>query len=217
MNILIYGDSNTCGYMPNVNGYSKNAKQSFYDNKDVWWFELTKENKVVVNALCGRAINNEHPVFENRNASKTIQKDIGGIRPDLTILMLGTNDLKSLYGESAQNVVNNLKNLIERMEDITYSKEFLVISPPQIVEGTAVTDKHYVGACAKSVELDFLCRHMCRKCGYHFVSGLNLEVGEDGEHLTKNGHKELSKRVCKKVLEIKKTNLQQSKERVQSL
>lgn len=210
MNILIYGDSNTCGYKPNINGYSKNATPTFFAKEDVWWYELQKNNNIIVNALCGRAINHEHPIFENRNAMKTVLEDVMGITPDLTIVMLGTNDLKSIYGESAKSIASNLEILINKIKDITSCKNFLVISPPKIKEGNEITNKHYLGAEAKSVELDACYENLCKKCGYSFVSASSLEVGEDGEHLTKNGHKNLSQSVLQKVSEIKKEKQEMS-------
>ena len=204
MKIFIYGDSNTCGYEPNINGYQKNAKQSFYDEDVVWWHSLTKNNTVLVNALCGRGINNKNPWLENRNAMQTVQKDICGINPDLIIVMLGTNDLKGIYKEDAKSVAYNMECLIEKLKNISKCACFLVISPPKILENNELTRKYYLGAEDKSVKLDLLYKKLCEKHGYNFVSGLNLEVGEDGEHLTKNGHQQLSQKVLQKVNENKK-------------
>ena len=35
MKILCYGDSNTWGYVPNINGYSKNATMHQYNEKGI--------------------------------------------------------------------------------------------------------------------------------------------------------------------------------------
>ena len=69
MKIFIYGDSNTWGYVPNINGYSKNAVAKRYNVTDIWWYPLTKTNDVKVNGLCGRAINNDNPWLKGRNAT----------------------------------------------------------------------------------------------------------------------------------------------------
>ena len=45
MNILIYGDSNTWGQVPDINGYSKDAVAKQYPQTDLWWFAMSKENK----------------------------------------------------------------------------------------------------------------------------------------------------------------------------
>ena len=48
MKILCYGDSNTWGYVPNINGYSKDAVMKQYDARDCWWFPLMQGNEVIV-------------------------------------------------------------------------------------------------------------------------------------------------------------------------
>ena len=50
MKILCYGDSNTWGYIPNVNGYSKNATTQQYSEKDCWWHGLKKDIEEVIQA-----------------------------------------------------------------------------------------------------------------------------------------------------------------------
>ena len=104
MNILIYGDSNAWGYVPNINGYSKIAIPNKYDVKDIWWYPLLKDNSVIVDGLCGRAISNENPWLPGRNAMETIGDDLKLVDPDLIILQLGTNDLKSIYKMSALEI-----------------------------------------------------------------------------------------------------------------
>ena len=46
---------------------------------------------------------------------------------------------------------------------------------------------------------DELYKKMAVENGYIFVSGADLEVGEDGEHLTIHGHKMLSNKVNEAV------------------
>lgn len=194
MNIYIYGDSNTWGYVPNVNGYSKDATASQYDKRDIWWFNLTKNHKVIVNGLCGRAINNENPWLEGRNAFRTLDKDFENINADLIIVQLGTNDCKSKYCLTAQEIVCQMAHLLKRIQ-IKSTGRILLISPAKIKSGNKVTDKYYVGAENKSQQLDKLYCDLANENDYFFVSGLDLETGEDGEHLTRESHSILGYRV----------------------
>ena len=194
MNILIYGDSNTWGQIPDINGYCKDAIAKQYDKKDLWWFPLTKDNDVVVNGVPGRAIANDNPWLEGRNASTTIEQDILGLSPELVIVGLGTNDCKNRYNLSAQDIADELEILISFIVEQTGAK-IMIVSPPTIKEGNKITDKFYVGGEKKSQELNKTYLSLAKKNEYMFVSGTDLEVGEDGEHLTRHSHHRLGERV----------------------
>ena len=75
MKILCYGDSNTWGYIPNINGYSKDAVMQQYNEQDCWWYPLMQGHEVIVDGLCGRCISHENKWLKNRNASETILND----------------------------------------------------------------------------------------------------------------------------------------------
>ena len=191
MKILCYGDSNTWGYIPNINGYSKDAVMKQYDAQDCWWYSLMKGNEVIVDGLCGRCIAHENKWLKNRNASITIFNDLKDYKDlDLIIVQLGTNDCKSEYGDTALQITQNLNKLLNIIKSQT-TAQILVISPATIKEDNKITQKYYIGAYSKSIKLDELYRDMTQMNNYIFISGKDLEIGEDGEHLTLNGHKQL--------------------------
>lgn len=201
MKILCYGDSNTWGYVPNVDGYSKDAVMRKYEAQDCWWYPLMRDNEVVVDGLCGRCIAHENKWLKNRNASLTIVDDIKNYNDlDLIIIQLGTNDCKSEYGDSADNICDNLEQLLACIKGQT-NAEIIIISPSCIREDTKITQKYYIGALEKSRALDKGYQELAEKTGCGFVSGVKLEVGEDGEHLTKSGHQKLGEMVASFVME----------------
>jgi len=202
MRILCYGDSNTWGYVPNINGYSKDAIMKHYDEKDCWWYHLKQDNDVFINGSCGRCVCHENKWLSNRNADKTINKDLqlfGDL--DLIIVQLGTNDCKSEYDASPFYITERLEKLLNKMKNIT-NAQILFISPAIIREDNKITQKYYVGAQKKSADLDNLYKLMAQRNGFIFVSGKDLEVGEDGEHLTLKGHRVLGERIALIVKEI---------------
>ena len=205
MKIFVYGDSNTWGQVPNINGYSKDAVAKQYDSQDLWWFPLTKENEVTVNGVPGRAIANDNPWLEGRNASITIENDIWGLSPELVIVGLGTNDCKNRYNLSAQDIADELEILVSFIAEQTGAK-IMIVSPPTIKEGNKITDKFYIGGEKKSQELNSTYKKLAQKHGFLFVSGTDLEVGEDGEHMTRYSHHRLGSRV---MAELEKANLNQ--------
>lgn len=191
MKILCYGDSNTWGYIPNINGYSKDAVMMQYDAQDCWWYALMQENEIIIDGLCGRCIAHENRWLKNRNASATILNDLKNHKDlDLIIVQLGTNDCKSEYGDSAIKITQNLNKLLKIIQSQT-NTQIVVISPAVIREDNKITQKYYIGAQEKSIELDSLYKNMAQTNNYAFISGKNLEIGEDGEHLTKDAHKQL--------------------------
>ena len=198
--ILCYGDSNTWGQIPNINGYSKDAVAKQYPLEQMWWFPLTKNNNVSVNGVPGRAIANDNPWLEGRNASKTIEADISGLSADLVIIQLGTNDCKTKYGLSAKQITEQLEVLACFIQEKTGAK-IMIMSPATIIEGNKITDKFYAGGQQKSKDLNKTYKDLAKKHGFMFVSGTDLEVGEDGEHLTAYSHHRLGSRV---VAELEK-------------
>lgn len=214
MNIFIYGDSNTAGYIPNDEGYSKDAVPEYFKKSDLWWAGLEKENFVVVNALCGRAVCHENKWLEKRNSSVTFEDDLKVSFSDEVIkiedvdafiIMLGTNDLKTMYNSSVLEVVGGIDNLIKRFKQFNPGAEVVIVSPPQIKEGTKVTSLYYSGASLKVAGLNYQLHRYCMAKGYSIVSGSSAEVGEDGEHLTIEGHKLLGDRVFQAVNNINKS------------
>lgn len=203
MKIFIYGDSNTWGQVPNDKAYSKNAVQKRYSKEQIWWFPISQNNYVVVNGLPGRAVCNDSPWFDDRNATKTVDKDVPNEKFDLAIVMLGTNDCKTIYNSPAHVVAKDLFNLVDKIRDKTDAK-MLVVGPPRIVAGTNVTDKYYIGGTSKSIALDYFYRVNAKASNTDFISALGAEIGEDGEHLTAHGHKEIGKLVSNYVYEFKK-------------
>lgn len=200
MKIFVYGDSNTFGQKPNLNGYSKNAKIEMYEKNDIWWAELKDE--VCVNGLSGRAVCSDSFWFEGRNASKTIENDLKNVDADVFVVFLGVNDLKSDYHLTAEQITNEMQKLLEKIEQ-KFNSKIILIGPPTIKEGNVITDKYYVGAQQKSKELNDLYCSLAKKKGFSFVLGTDLEVGEDGEHLTKKGHKILGQKVENEIQKIK--------------
>ena len=204
MRILCYGDSNTWGWVPNINGYSKSAIISQYAKEDCWWHTLTKNNEVFLNGLPGRCISHENRWVKNSNAIVTIEDDLKNYTNiDLVIVLLGTNDCKSEYDSSAEEITKSLQMLLKKIKETTNS-QMVVISPAIIREDTKITRKYYIGAESKSNELDYLYNELSKQEGYLFISGKDLEIGEDGEHFTKEGHKKLGDRVESLVANLTK-------------
>lgn len=189
MNIYIYGDSNTWGYIPTLNAYcgDDNLTPRYEENKR-WWYSL-KDYIVDVNGINGRTVNNDHPTLEKRNAIKTFYNDVIIENINLVIIMLGTNDLKDCYKLKVDDIVINLDKLA-KMFIKQYKSKIMLICPP-LIFNTIVTEEKYSNGIEKIEELDSKLKEYCKKENYLFASAISCEVGVDGEHLTEEGHKKL--------------------------
>lgn len=195
MKILCYGDSNTWGYVPNVDGYFKGAIIKQYNKQDCWWFGLKAHNKVFVDGLCGRSIANENRWLKNRNSLNTIVDDLKQYNNlNLVIVQLGTNDCKTEYNNTPKQITNNLQKLLIVIKEKT-NAQIAIISPAIIKEDNILAQKYYLGAQNKSKQLNKFYKKLAQANGYIFISGSNLDVGEDGEHLTLLGHKQLREKL----------------------
>lgn len=195
-NILIYGDSNTWGYIPTLDPYSGNDKtQPRYDKEDMWWYDLYLKYNCYINGNNGRTFGFDHLLFEGKNAIKTIDDDINDIeKVDLCIIMLGTNDLKIAYNASIGDIVNNMDIIINKIKN-RFNCEFIIVCPPHIISNTPITKINYKDGEKLIDSLGLAYKEYASKFGYKFMSAVGCEIGIDGEHLTKNGHMELKRRI----------------------
>ena len=107
-----------------------------------------------------------------------------------------------MYQNSAKTIANNLLQLVVNIKQRT-NAQIVLISPARIIENTPITQKYYMGANEKTRQIDKLLKKIADDNGFLFISGKHLDIGEDGEHLTPLGHKQLSEKVSSvmKILE----------------
>ena len=217
MNILVYGDSNSAGLMPNEDNYKKSTKLNYYPKNKLWWFGLAENNNVVCDALVGRAINEENPWLANRNATITFVSDFTKDKAqlkiedfDIIILMLGSNDCKTIYNKTAEQISSSLENLIKIIRANSKAK-IILIAPPQLKSGTKIVDKHYINGPQKTQKLTKLYAKLAKNNDFEIISALNCDIGIDGEHLTETGHTQLKTLVSNLIKQNNYNNLIRNK------
>ena len=107
--ILCFGDSNTWGYIPNTNYLRFSEEERF---PKVLQKILGSNFEIIEEGLNSRTLVSEdtRPNKQGRNGSSYLIPCLDSHDPlDLVILMLGTNELKEVFQNSAQQIGNLLE------------------------------------------------------------------------------------------------------------
>lgn len=143
--ILCYGDSHVWGAMPGVFD-TKTMLAGRFEKQQRWTTImqdiLGEQYDVVTDCLNGRTtlVDEMTPGRPFRNGLTLLPRSLEMHYPvDVVVLMLGTNDLKLQYNQSAQAITANMKQLInvikvsQRGPDASVPK-ILLMAPPPIIK-----------------------------------------------------------------------------------
>lgn len=152
--IVCYGDSNTYGYNPE-NG------MRFEEN--VRWTgqlkELLKDYFNVIEEGCnGRTTDRDDPLEEWKNGRTHLKACLNSHKPiDLVLIMLGSNDLKTQFHTSAEEIALGAEKLVVDTKEFLLQKQgfspvILLISP------ILIGDEIRKGPFANSFDETAICR-----------------------------------------------------------
>ena len=202
--ILCYGDSNTWGYIPGTDHERYGT--------DERWTRLLQASlgngfEVIEEGLNSRTLfsDDNRPGKEGRNGFAYLKPCMDTHdKFDYIVLMLGTNELKHKFGNSASDIVNMLNRYVEFIfsykSQIDHTTPKLIISGGPIANEDTSFGRHedkFKGAHQKSIELNNLLEDYCNKNNIPFVNNNDLSVGVDGIHFTKESHKKLAEKLTK--------------------
>lgn len=199
MNILCFGDSNTYGYIPGGAGR--------FDRRTRWTGRLQKllgeGYHIIEEGLNGRTTVFEDVTCPGRCGLDVIETLVELYSPlDLLVIMLGTNDCKTQFGVSPEQIAKGLDQILEKaVASSSDAFKILLISPVPMKEEAAFPemisdfDKNSV---AMSCELAMEYEKVAGKYGCAFLDASKVtEVSEiDGVHLEAGGHEALAKAVA---------------------
>lgn len=131
-NILCFGDSNTWGYNPDTKerypwGIRWTSKlQEKLEDKDI---------NIIEQGLCGRTTVFEDISRPNRRGVDTL-KNIFEEKADVdsVILMLGTNDCKTYYGNSEAEIAHGVEECLDQVLRFVDPENILLVSPIHLGE-----------------------------------------------------------------------------------
>ena len=203
--ILCYGDSNTWGYISGTD-------HQRYGEDERWTKVLAKklgENfEIIEEGLNSRTLisNDNRPEREGRNGYEYLLPCLDSHDPiDLVIIMLGTNELKTTYNKSIEEIGDIfekyfVKTILNRKSQFQNKyPELLIVAPPLAKDDGK---GKYEGALEKSERFNEIYGEIAEDNDCYFIDNSLLETGIDGVHLTKESHNLLAEKLYNKIMEI---------------
>ena len=234
--ILCYGDSNTYGYDPKTGlRYPRTIRwpghlQEILDDKSAYdamrsylvgMMELEDqlpcpcgESFTVIEEGCnGRTTVADDPVEGWKNGLDYIMPCLNTHKPvDVVIMMLGTNDLKEVFHQTADEIAKNAGVLVDAIKECTQEKQgfvpkIILVSPPHIGEGMAdsvFSASFSTRAIGESALFAKNYKEVADDKGCIFFDAASyIEPSEeDSLHLTEDAHITLAEKLAEVVLDV---------------
>jgi lysophospholipase L1-like esterase len=216
--IMIYGDSNSWGWIPVAEGFPSSRYAEDKRWPGILRAQLGDGYEVVDEALSGRTTNLDDPTVLNvvgagLNGAEYLSAALASHLPlDLVIIMLGTNDLKAMYDRSPFGIALGAGELIDIVQSIEGgvgteypNPRVLLLAPPPL--GTLspeVFEELFDGGVEKSQQLGVTFDHIAQAAGVEFLdlSKVTSTDGVDGIHFTEEGQRKIGMAVADKVKAI---------------
>jgi lysophospholipase L1-like esterase len=192
--ILCFGDSNTWGSDPT----HKHAGKRRFSYSDRWPGVLANllgiQYELIENGLSGRTTCHDDP--EEGGGKNGYQAISQLLEQDnnfqLVIIMLGTNDLKTKFHQSAKKIVISMEQILIKIRKVSQAK-VLLIAPIRAREIKQYRDA-FSGAAQKSQdlaeELGILANH--HNIAFIDAGAVAQASDDDGIHMTADQHEKLA-------------------------
>lgn len=201
--ILCYGDSNTWGAVPiTVERYPADIRWP-----GVLQNTLGNGYEVINEGLCGRTFVAHNPEKPRHTGITHLDSILRSQRPfDLMTIMLGTNDVKTIYNLTAKDIGDHLEQTVEfiknKLKDFGPLPKVIIICPPAIVvPNTGDLEATMIPGVEISKELPDLFKKIAEKNNFSFINAgdfISLE-NTDGYHLDTEDHHKLGIKVVEEV------------------
>ncbi|MEH6451494.1 MAG: SGNH/GDSL hydrolase family protein [Psychromonas sp.] len=199
--ILCFGDSNTWGYSP--------VLERRYNESERWTMllqsQLVSKYHIIEEGLNSRTTVFEDPFEAGKKGLDYLLPCIESHHPELVIIMLGTNDLKSRYNVTASDISKGAARLVELVQNFNHDfmekpPEVLLIAPPHVLE--LDNDKEgWDGAQAKSKQFAHYYELRSKELGCHFLDASNFiqPCEKEGIHWHADQHQKLAAKLSKLI------------------
>lgn len=208
--IICFGDSNTHGSCPMAHLEDRRRLEREVRWPGVLAGKLAEHWHVIEEGHPGRTTVHDDPLEgAHKNGFPALLTILETHRPvDLIAVMLGTNDLKSRFAVTGQDIARSVEKLViaARLSASGPGGEppqVLIIAPPPILE-TGCLGAMFAGGAAKSAEFSSCYAEVAERQNCAF-----LDAGEiisssriDGIHWEVDTHRRLATAIAAKVAEI---------------
>lgn len=205
--ILCYGDSNTWGYPPGGGARFR---------ADIRWpgilqHRLGKKFIVFEDGLSGRTTRLDDPHKADANSRRTMIPSLRHFAPlDLVVLVLGTNDLKARFDQSALSIAGGIEQLCRDISGAKVGRdrgvpEILIVAPPPIAHLTSESRDEFDGAVEKSMRLAHYFSETASRLNHHFVDAAKYISANrmDPIHWDSSAHQAFGVMMAEKVMAIR--------------
>ncbi len=203
-NVLAFGDSNTWGLIPGTR-----ERYSWGER----WTSLVQERsekvRIIENGLCGRTTVFEDQLRPFRKGADVLPFVIECNYPiDAAIIMLGTNDCKTVFKANSHVIGKGLERCIEELEKYLSPDRILIVSPIKLGSTVFHQDKDpefNEESVVTSIELKNEYRKIAIRRGNQFLAASDYADPSniDEEHMDEEGHERLSKAIISKLEEMR--------------
>ncbi len=203
--ILAFGDSNTWGLVPG------SKPQERYPWGVRWTSILQEKNsglRIAEEGLCGRTTVFEDGLRPGRNAASSLDPMLESHYPiDGAILMLGTNDCKTLYNASAYVIGKGIERCLDILEKYVAPEKILLVSPINLGDDVWHPEKDPefdANSVSTSRELKEVYRGIAKRRGTAFLAASDYVSASDvdDEHMDEDGHRVFADVVSKELEKI---------------
>lgn len=187
---MCYGDSNTYGYDP------RSCLGERYPESVRWTALLQSQGWEVFNA--GQ---NGRSIPQSSREIELLLQTIRRREPDITTVMLGTNDLLQDPGISASDCGSRMEHFLKILFKQGSSCRFLLVAPPPITLGAWVDDPKLVES-SRRLGKDYQEAAQTLDIAFADAGDWNVELAYDGVHFSERGHWAFFSGLCKRLSEL---------------
>ncbi|MBO4317911.1 MAG: SGNH/GDSL hydrolase family protein [Mailhella sp.] len=215
--IMVFGDSNTFGYVEDARGKVDRLPSSI-----AWPGKMAgllgAGYALIVEGLSGRTTNMDSPERSGTgiipgagmNGAAYLPAALSSHMPlDMVIIMLGTNDLRKDRNRTAEDIAGGIMQLVHIVQKGEWQQrtnfsipKVLVICPPKLDLRNSRYKAAFEGSLAKSEALPEILRPLVEASGAIFFDAARIipfAQGADEIHLTADNHAALAQAVAREV------------------
>ncbi|GEM79244.1 hypothetical protein VSU01S_14890 [Vibrio superstes NBRC 103154] len=161
--------------------------------------ELGTNYRIIEEGLNSRTTVLEDPYEPGKNGLPYLQPCLESHHPDLVVIMLGTNDLKSRFNVTASDISKGAARLVQLVQNFQHDfmakpPEVLLISPALVLESDPFKEGFF-GAEVKSKKLGHYFKLRSQELNCHYLDAAKIvhPCPKEGIHWQADQHSKLAK------------------------